>query len=134
VLVNDRINGVAYVALSERAHPRLAQQWADAMGYRELVTFHSTDAGGHPVYHTNVMMAIGTDVAIVCAESVEDEKERNHLLVRAHHRPYFHCFTFSSQNSAQSAPCASDNHGCPPYWSIKITLIFRANSDIYDGG
>lgn len=80
VLVNDRINGVAYVALSERAHPRLAQQWADAMGYRELVTFHSTDAGGHPVYHTNVMMAIGTDVAIVCAESVEDEKERNHLL------------------------------------------------------
>eukprot|EP00873_Tetraselmis_striata_P017038 jgi/Tetstr1/437302/TSEL_002786.t1 len=80
VLVNDRINGVAYVALSERAHPRLAQEWADTMGYRELVTFHSTDAGGHPVYHTNVMMAIGTDVAIVCSESVEDEKERNHLL------------------------------------------------------
>ncbi|XP_075264615.1 uncharacterized protein LOC142356672 [Convolutriloba macropyga] len=50
------------------------------MGYKELVTFHSTDAKGHPVYHTNVMMAIGTDVAIVCSESVADAKEREHLL------------------------------------------------------
>jgi hypothetical protein len=32
VLVNDRVNGVAYVALSERAHPRLAQQWVEEMG------------------------------------------------------------------------------------------------------
>jgi len=80
VLVNDRINGVAYVALSERAHPRLAQKWVEEMGYKELVTFHATDAEGHPVYHTNVMMAIGTDVAIVCSESVADAKERQHLL------------------------------------------------------
>jgi hypothetical protein len=36
---------------------------------------------GKPVYHTNVMMAIGTDVAVVCAESVTDDKERQHLLV-----------------------------------------------------
>ena len=49
--------------------------------YRDLVTFHATDATGHPIYHTNVMMAIGTDVAIVCSESVEDEREREHLLV-----------------------------------------------------
>uniref|UniRef100_A0A061RZ36 Amidinotransferase n=1 Tax=Tetraselmis sp. GSL018 TaxID=582737 RepID=A0A061RZ36_9CHLO len=80
VLVNDRINGVAYVALSERAHPRLAEKWVEAMGYRDLVTFHATDAEGHPVYHTNVMMAVGTDVAIVCAESVDDPVEREHLL------------------------------------------------------
>jgi len=37
---------------------------------------------GKPVYHTNVMMAIGTDVAVVCGESVSDDKERQHLLVR----------------------------------------------------
>ena len=34
-----------------------------------------------PVYHTNVMMAIGTDVAVVCSESVKDERERKNLLV-----------------------------------------------------
>ncbi len=37
---------------------------------------------GKPVYRPNVMMAIGTDVAVVCADSVADEKERRHLLVR----------------------------------------------------
>ena len=32
--VLDRINGVAYVALSERAHPGLAQEWVKEIGYR----------------------------------------------------------------------------------------------------
>lgn len=78
----DRVNGVAYVALSERADQGLAEQWVSAMGYRELVTFRSVDARRKPVYHTNVMMAVGTDVAVVCADSVADARERRHLLVR----------------------------------------------------
>lgn len=40
----------------------------------------STDLRGKSVYHTNVMMAIGTGVAIVCADSVKDAKERQNLL------------------------------------------------------
>lgn len=80
VLVIDRVNGVAYVDISERADRSLAEKWASELGYKDLVTFRSTDARGKSVYHTNVMMAIGTDVAIVCAESVADAKERAHLL------------------------------------------------------
>lgn len=34
VLVLDRVNGVAYVNISERAHPDLAQRWADHLGYK----------------------------------------------------------------------------------------------------
>ena len=51
------------------------------------MTFHASDAAGFPVYHTNVMMAVGTDVAVVCLESVADPKERQHLLasLRRHH-------------------------------------------------
>ena len=51
------------------------------------MTFHSTDAAGLPVYHTNVMMAVGTDVAVVCLESVADPAERQRLLaaLRRHH-------------------------------------------------
>lgn len=43
------------------------------------------------MYHTNVMMAIGTDVAVVCAESVPDERERERLLaaLRKHHQARF---------------------------------------------
>lgn len=87
VLVLDRVNGVAYVDISERADRGLAERWVDELGYRELVAFTSKDQRGHPVYHTNVMMAVGTDVAVVCADSVPDEKERQHLLsrLRRHH-------------------------------------------------
>jgi hypothetical protein len=79
VLVLDRVRGTAYVALSERAHPDLAQKWVEEMGYKNLVTFHSSDSAGKPVYHTNVMMAVGTGVAVVCLESVADDKERRRL-------------------------------------------------------
>jgi len=34
VLVLDRINGIAYVALSERADRGLAERWVAEMGYR----------------------------------------------------------------------------------------------------
>lgn len=52
-----------------------------SLGYKDLVTFHSFDKRGKSVYHTNVMMAIGTDVAVVCGESVTDKKERQNLMV-----------------------------------------------------
>eukprot|EP00798_Chlamydomonas_sp_ICE-L_P016096 gene16096-22238_t len=80
VLVIDRINGVVYVDISERADASLAEQWTERMGYKKLVTFRSTDLRKKGVYHTNVMMAIGTGVAIVCAESVADPKERQNLI------------------------------------------------------
>eukprot|EP00890_Picochlorum_soloecismus_P005996 jgi/Picsp_1/6398/NSC_03746-R1_amidinotransferase family protein len=80
VLVLDRARGVAYVALSERADKGLAEDWVSSMGYRDLVTFHSSDGAGSPVYHTNVMMAIGTSVAVACLESIADDKERKHFV------------------------------------------------------
>lgn len=80
VLVLDRVNGVAYVNLSERAHEDQARAWVEALGYNDLVTFRSSDLRGKPVYHTNVMMAVGTGVAVVCADSVRDAGERARLL------------------------------------------------------
>lgn len=80
-LVLDRVNGIAYVAVSERADVQIATQWAANMGYNEVVHFKATDVNGHPIYHTNVVMAVGTDIAVVCAEAVEDEKQRKNLLV-----------------------------------------------------
>lgn len=41
--------------------------------------FHASDAQGQPIYHTNVMMAVGSSVAVVCLESVADPEEREHL-------------------------------------------------------
>ena len=81
-LVLDRVHGVAYVALSERADASLAEKWVELLGYKELVAFRSVDAHGCTVYHTNVMMAVGTSVAVVCLESVVDVEERRRLTER----------------------------------------------------
>jgi hypothetical protein len=81
-LVLDRVHGTAFVALSERADRAAAEEWVDKLGYKTLVTFTSVGQDLFPVYHTNVMMAVGTSVAIVCGESIPDDDERRHLWVR----------------------------------------------------
>ncbi len=71
-LLLDRINRVAYVAQSSRADPDALQDWADQSGYR-VVSFRTQTWGGQPVYHTNVMLAIGTGYAILCADIIVPE-------------------------------------------------------------
>lgn len=70
-LVLDREARVAFVCLSPRTDPELAELWADRMGYR-LVIFEAFDAGGVPVYHTNVVMAVGSTWAVICDEACAD--------------------------------------------------------------
>lgn len=77
-LVLDRVNRVAYAALSSRTHLSLAQTWARQSGY-ELQAFACKDPAGRPVYHTNVIMSLGAGLAIVCLESVANAAERASL-------------------------------------------------------
>jgi len=79
-IVADRTNKKAYVALSERSNLAVAEEWSSALGYDELVTFRSEDAECNPVYHTNVIMAVGTSVAVVCGDSIADGAERRKVL------------------------------------------------------
>jgi hypothetical protein len=79
VLIMDRIRKIAYATLSQRCYSKIAHTWAHRLGY-ELCLFHSTDIQGRPIYHTNVMMSVGTSVAIVCLDSVEDPEEKQKLI------------------------------------------------------
>jgi hypothetical protein len=74
-LVIDRVNKVAYLLVSQRADEALFKQWCHRLGYT-AVPFRANDSHGRTIYHTNVMMAIGTSVAVLCTESITDEKER----------------------------------------------------------
>ena len=74
-LVLDRENLIAYACISPRTETNLVEQWADAMGYTP-VTFAATDLGGTAIYHTNVMMHIGSGYAVVCLDSVTDPLQR----------------------------------------------------------
>lgn len=81
-LVLDRANSVAYACLSPRTSLAALDQWAKVSGFK-VISFTSTQWHGNqlsPIYHTNVMMSVGTHLAIVCAETVRDATERQQLL------------------------------------------------------
>ena len=65
-LVLDHVARVAYACRSPRTDPAVAAEWAAAMGYA-LTLFDAATPDGTPVYHTNVLLWIGTDLAGVGA-------------------------------------------------------------------
>jgi len=73
--VLDRVNRVAYACLSPRTDPEALAAACQALGYEPLV-FAAVDEGGVPVYHTNVLMSVGTDFAVVCEEAIADAGQR----------------------------------------------------------
>jgi hypothetical protein len=80
-LVLDRANRIAYAGLSPRTDARLLQDWATRAGY-EVLRFHARDTKGRPIYHTNVMLCIGTRFALGCFDCIADKIERDRVTQR----------------------------------------------------
>ncbi len=80
-LVLDHLNKIAYVSLSNRSNPNVIQRFVEDFSY-ESVTFTSVDLNGQPIYHTNVMMCIGTEFAIVGLEMILEKAERRQVRAR----------------------------------------------------
>ena len=78
-LILDREHHIAYACRSPRTHEEVVGEWARQLGY-DYFLFDSTDDHGMPVYHTNVVMHVGSEVAVVCLESIRDARQRSHLL------------------------------------------------------
>jgi hypothetical protein len=77
-LVLDRPGRVAFACLSPRTSEAGLQAFAKELVYR-VHAFDARDAGGRPIYHTNVMLSIGSRFAVVCGESVQDLGARRDL-------------------------------------------------------
>lgn len=75
-LVFDHVLGCAYLARSERSSEPLAARAAAALGFTRLHAFDAADEAGVPVYHTNVLLSVGTGWAVVCSECVVGEAAR----------------------------------------------------------
>jgi hypothetical protein len=77
-IVPDRQSRIAYACLSPRTDKTLLREWCRMAGYRPY-SFRAHDRHGTPVYHTNVMMCVADEYAVVCLESIRSEEEREHL-------------------------------------------------------
>ena len=78
-MVLDRVNRIAYACLSSRTQLDPLGDFAQRMDY-EVITFDAVDRDGVPIYHTNVLMSIGEELALICDEAIADESQRAAVL------------------------------------------------------
>ncbi len=73
-MVIDHEHEMIYAAISERTNLSVLEKFASTNGFQAIV-FLATDKEGHPIYHTNVVMALGEKFAVLCEEAIEEEWE-----------------------------------------------------------
>lgn len=80
-MVLDHVERVAYTVQSNRADPVLLERFCAHFNYEPIV-FEARDAAGTRVYHTNVLMGIGTDYALICLDMIVDPDRRRTVATR----------------------------------------------------
>ncbi len=80
-MVLDHVSRVAYTARSHRADTHVLERFCTDFGY-EPMAFDAVDSDGVPVYHTNVIGCVGTEVALFALEMIEDEQRREQVRER----------------------------------------------------
>ncbi|CAF3533983.1 unnamed protein product [Adineta steineri] len=80
-LVLDRINKIIYAIRSPRTNEIVIENFIKLMNFEKpAIVFDSVDKNGKAIYHTNVVMAIGTYVVIICLESIHDKEQRDNVV------------------------------------------------------
>ena len=77
-VVFDHAGRRVFASLSPRTHPTVLDELCAELGYR-AITFGARDRDGQPVYHTNVLLAIGRRFVTVCADAI-DATDRERIL------------------------------------------------------
>jgi len=81
-LVLDRENGKAYCALSPRADEELMIEFCEDFEFTPVIfeAYQTIRGKRELIYHTNVMMTLGDTFAVICADCIDDKKERKMVL------------------------------------------------------
>ena len=80
-LVFDHGNRIGYACLSSRTHVEALKEFVRQAEY-DVVHFNAQDHDGHAIYHTNVMLSIGEEFALICADAIPKVEERLRILTR----------------------------------------------------
>ncbi len=78
-MVLDRQNKIAYACLSPRTDVKVLKAFCEEEHFKPLI-FNAIDEYSQPIYHTNVLMCIGTGFVVICLDSITDHAERTTLL------------------------------------------------------
>ena len=78
-MVLDRENKIAYACLSPRTDKEVLEAFCTDSGYQSVL-FHAVDQNGMDIYHTNVLMCVGSNYAVICLDSIKDESEKQNII------------------------------------------------------
>ena len=80
-MILDRPNRLTYASISDRTNAEVLADFCGRTGYKAVsfTAYQSVDDERLAIYHTNVMMALGEDYAVVCLDCVDDQVERKAL-------------------------------------------------------
>jgi hypothetical protein len=78
-MVLDRENKIAYACLSPRTDKIVLDEFCKDSGYK-AVHFHAVDQNDMDIYHTNVLMCIGSSYAVICLNSIKSEDEKQSVI------------------------------------------------------
>lgn len=78
-VVFDYANKIAYAARSPRTDEYVLEELCAKLGFMPFV-FNAVDENDQPIYHTNVVMCVGSDFAILCLDAIQDDADQEKLL------------------------------------------------------
>lgn len=81
-ILMDRVNKIAYCALSPRADEELFIEFCEDFEYDPVVfnAYQTVEGQRLPIYHTNVMMCLAEDFCVICLDTIDDQGERKAVI------------------------------------------------------
>lgn len=74
-MIFDHTNKFIYAGISKRATSAMLHAYAEYIKY-SLIEFETKSSKGEPFYHTNIILSIGLDFAVVCYDAIAHYKDR----------------------------------------------------------
>ncbi len=81
-MILDRINRLAYAAISVRTDIHILETFCERFDYEYIAFTANQTVNGQrlPIYHTNVMMCLGTAFSVICLNAIDDNEERSNVI------------------------------------------------------
>ncbi|MCB9226013.1 MAG: amidinotransferase [Chitinophagales bacterium] len=77
-MIFDHLHSKVYACISPRTNEKLLKKFAKEIEY-DLIQFHAYKTNGEEQYHTNVVMCIGYEFAVICLDSITNKAERTEV-------------------------------------------------------
>ncbi len=78
-MIFNRENKIVYACRSPRTDDEVMEDFCNQLGYTPII-FDATDEDGNQIYHTNVMMSVGSRFAFICLEAIQDLEQREKVV------------------------------------------------------